>query len=95
MTKNRKDAMVQPVEVKIQVQESPASEVPERPKPRTRHGIVCVCGSACVRVDKTRDLSRKYPAFMVRGSRRIRRYCICDDCGKRFTSEVELTERKI
>lgn len=82
--------MVKPVTVDMEV----AAE--EKPKRRTTHGIVCECGSADVEIVRTQDLGRQYPAFINRnGSKRVRRYCKCGDCGASFNRTYEITERPI
>lgn len=81
--------MVKPVEVAVSVEL-------EKPKPRTSHGIVCSCGSDDVRVERTMDLGRYYPAFIVQhGTKVVRRYCHCQSCDKRWPQTTEVTERTI
>lgn len=88
-----KSHMVQPKQVQVTVSTPGTPE--DKPKRRTSHGIVCGCGSEDVSITNTIDLSKKYPGFMAVNSKRVRRYCVCNECDAKFTAESVITEKRI
>lgn len=63
---------------------------PHELKRRTSHGIVCECGSVNVRIVNSR--SRAYPAHLNQRVKRIRRQCVCRDCGRSWWRPTKVTE---
>lgn len=67
-----------------------ATDPPRDVRRRTSHGIVCECGSKNVRIVNTR--SRAYPPYLNRLVKRVRRQCMCRDCGRTWWRPTKVTE---
>lgn len=79
----KQSKMVKPVEVTVEV------------KRRTTHGIVCACGSSDVSIERTKQVGSQYPAFINRGWRVVRRYCVCATCGTHWSQTHQITDQKL